>query len=261
VAATLNVGVQGQHSRLFMGRSHAMTIRAGWQLCGLQPRCSPVRHRRWRCADDRQGRVVLPYTGPLAAIGSQIERGVGLYVKQHERDLEGITLEIIRRDDQGRPDVAAAAARQLIEADRSTLLSAERRCDCRGHRAGTFESKLPFIALYAASNELTRKFPNVIRMSIAASQTSNAIGAWSAKQGAKTGYVLVTESSYGSDAEAAFTRGFAEGGGKLIGAERIGFSLDSADFVAPLLKIKSIHPDIVLRSFYRARNPSASQAL
>jgi branched-chain amino acid transport system substrate-binding protein len=201
--------------------------------------------------------VVLSYSGPLATIGSQIERGVGLYVKEHERDLQGVTLQIIRRDDQGRPDAAAAAARQLVAADQvDFVIGGATGLTAAAIAQGTFDSKVPFIALYAASNELTRKSPNMIRMSIAASQTSYAIGAWSARQGAKTGSVLVTDSPYGLDAEAAFTRGFREGGGQIIGVEHIGFSLDP-DFVAPLLKIKSARPNLVFAFLLSGPPPRA----
>jgi branched-chain amino acid transport system substrate-binding protein len=203
--------------------------------------------------------VVLPYTGPLAAIGSQIERGVGLYVREHERDLQGITLQIIRRDDQGRPDAAHAAAQQLVAADRvDFVIGGATGQTAAAIAQGTFDSKVPFIALYAASNELTRKSPNMIRMSIAASQTSYAIGAWSARQGAKTGSVLVTDSPYGRDAEAAFTRGFSEGGGQIIGVEHIGgFGFDSIDFVGPLLKIKSARPNLVFAFLLSGSPPRA----
>ena len=51
--------------------------------------------------------VINTYSGPLAAAGEQMDRGIKLYMKLHEKDLPpGVTIELIRRDDTGpSPDV------------------------------------------------------------------------------------------------------------------------------------------------------------
>jgi len=189
--------------------------------------------------------VVLPYTGPLAGIGSQIERGLSLYLKEHERELPGTSFQIIRRDDQGRPEAAAQAAQELTSRDRAdVVVGGATGASAAAIAQVTQRTQTPFIALYAASNEITRSSPYVIRMSIAASQTSYAIGAWSARQGAKSGFVLVSDSSYGRDAELAFAAGFREGGGNVLGVERVALGSE-VDFVSPLLKMKAARPNVV----------------
>ena len=46
--------------------------------------------------------IIYTYSGPLAPQGEQMERGIQLYMKQHESDLpEGVKIELIRRDDTG----------------------------------------------------------------------------------------------------------------------------------------------------------------
>lgn len=240
--------------------SHTLTARARFAiLWGAATLLAPLAIADGAAAQTVKVGVVLPYTGPLASVGSQIERGVGLYVKEHERDLQGITLQIIRRDDRGQPNAALEAARQLVLLDKvDFVVGGATGQSAAAIAQGTRDTNLPFIALYAASNELTRTSPNMIRMSIAASQTSYAIGAWSAKQGANTGYILVTDSPYGRDAEAAFTRGFGEMGGKIVGVERLpGFSPDSIDFVGPLLKIQSARPNVVFAFLLSGPPPRA----
>ena len=64
--------------------------------------------------------VINTYSGPSANLGEQIDRGIRLYVKQHEKDLPpGVKREIIRRDDTGpNPEVAKRIAQELITRDR-----------------------------------------------------------------------------------------------------------------------------------------------
>jgi branched-chain amino acid transport system substrate-binding protein len=69
--------------------------------------------------------IVSTYSGPFAAVGEQMDRGIRLYVQQHEKDLPpGVKLEIIRRDDTGpNPEIAKRMAQELITRDRVQLLS------------------------------------------------------------------------------------------------------------------------------------------
>ena len=92
--------------------------------------------------------VVNTYSGPFAAVGDQLDRGIRLYVKQHEKDLPpGVKLEIIRRDDTGpNPEVAKRMAQELITRDHVQLLAgpiyyAERAGDrAAGHRGARCRS-------------------------------------------------------------------------------------------------------------------------
>ena len=69
--------------------------------------------------------IINTYSGPFAGVGEQLDRGIRLYMKQHEKDLPpGVKLEIIRRDDTGpNPDVAKRLAQELITRDHVQLLA------------------------------------------------------------------------------------------------------------------------------------------
>ena len=92
--------------------------------------------------------IVNTYSGPSANLGEQLDRGIRLYVKQHEKDLPpGVKLEIIRRDDTGpNPEVAKRMAQELITRDHVQLLAgtdllAERAGDrAAGHRGARCRS-------------------------------------------------------------------------------------------------------------------------
>src|ERR1700704_5257685 len=69
--------------------------------------------------------VVNTYSGPFAAVGEQLDRGIRLYMVLHEKDLPpDVKLEIIRRDDTGpNPEVAKRMAQELITRDHVQILA------------------------------------------------------------------------------------------------------------------------------------------
>src|SRR5579862_6466163 len=69
--------------------------------------------------------IINTYSGPFAEPGELIDRGITLYMKQHEKDLPpGVKIELIKRDDTGpQPDVAKRLAQELITRDQVQLLA------------------------------------------------------------------------------------------------------------------------------------------
>lgn len=65
------------------------------------------------------------YSGPFAAYGEQMDRGLKLYMKLHRDRLPaGVTVEVISRDDGGPlPDKAKALAQELIVRDHVQFLT------------------------------------------------------------------------------------------------------------------------------------------
>src|SRR5437588_12156533 len=66
------------------------------------------------------------YSGPFAQAGDELDKGVKLYIKEHEKDLPpGVKIELVTRDDTGpNPDVAKHA-QELITRDHVQLLAGE----------------------------------------------------------------------------------------------------------------------------------------
>src|SRR6266700_2951763 len=63
------------------------------------------------------------YSGFLAQAGDQMQKGIDLYVKTHEKDLPpGVKIEIIRRDDAAAPETGKRVAQELITRDHVQLL-------------------------------------------------------------------------------------------------------------------------------------------
>ena len=189
--------------------------------------------------------VILTYSGQNAQVGEWTDKGVSLYVKEHEKDLPpGVKIEIIRRDDTGsKPEVAKRLATELITRDHVKLLTGVIWTPNAAAIAPVVtQAKLPFIVMVSAGSTVPALSPYIVRVSFTEWQLIYPLGQWAAKQGWKTGYTMVSDFSPGWDAEIAFQKGFADGGGKLIGAVRVPFA--ESDLEPFVQRIKDAKPDV-----------------
>jgi branched-chain amino acid transport system substrate-binding protein len=190
--------------------------------------------------------VINTYSGPSANLGEQIDRGIRLYVKQHEKDLPpGVKLEIIRRDDTGpNPEVAKRMAQELITHDRVQLLAGPVYSpNALAIAPVVTEGKVPFIIMNAGTAIITTKSPYIARVSFTMWQASYPLGGWAAKNGIKKVYTAVTDFAPGIDSEAAFIKGFTEAGGQIVGSVRM--PVTNADYVPFMQRAKDAGPDAV----------------
>ena len=62
---------------------------------------------------------ITSYSGLNGNLGPYMERAVRLYLKLHEKELGGVKVELITRDDTGpNPDKARQLAQELVVRDR-----------------------------------------------------------------------------------------------------------------------------------------------
>ena len=190
--------------------------------------------------------VINTYSGPLAAAGDQMERGIKLYLKLHEKELPpGVKLELIRRDDTGpKPEVAKRLAQELITRDHVQLLTGVIWTpNALAIAPLATEAKVPFIIMNAGTAMITTKSPYIVRLSFTLWQSSYPLGPWAAKNGIKKVYTAVSDYGPGIDAEQAFTKGFGDAGGQIVGGVRM--PVTNVDFVPFLQRAKDAHPDAV----------------
>jgi branched-chain amino acid transport system substrate-binding protein len=190
--------------------------------------------------------VINTYTGPLAAAGDQMQRGIDLYMKLHQKDLPaGVSIELIKRDDTGpNPEVAKRLAQELITRDKVQLLTGVIWTpNALSIAPLATEAKVPFIIMNAGTAMITTKSPYIARVSFTLWQSSYPLGTWAAKNGLKNVYTLVSDYGPGIDAETAFTKAFTAGGGTIAGAVRM--PVTTPDFVPFLQRAKDAKPDAV----------------
>jgi branched-chain amino acid transport system substrate-binding protein len=188
--------------------------------------------------------IVNSYTGFLAQAGDQMQKGIDLYIKEHEKDLPpGVKIEIVRKDDEAKPDVGKRVAQELITRDRVQLLAGFTGSPIAAAVAPlTQEAKIPMVITNAAGSAIPRISPYVVRVSFTLWQQAYPLGQWAAKQGWKTGYTAVSDFIPGHDAEAAFTKAWTDAGLRMLGTAAI--PTTNPDFAPFVQRIKDAKPDV-----------------
>src|SRR5499427_660045 len=189
--------------------------------------------------------LINSYTGFVAQVADQGQKGTDLYFKEHEKDLPpGVKIELLKRDDTSNPEVGKRLAQELITRDHVQLLTGIVLSPVATAVAPlTAEAKVPLVISYAAAGvTIPRISPYVVRVTFTLWQGSYPMGKWAAEQGWKTAYTAVTDFIAGHDAEAAFTKAFTEAGGKIVGADR--FPPTNPDFTPFVHRIKDAKPEV-----------------
>ena len=182
-------------------------------------------------------------TGFLAQAGDEMDKGISLYVKTHEKDLPpGVKVELIRRDDAAAPEVGKRVAQELITRERvQALLGIVGSPIAAAVAPLTAEAKIPLVITNAAGVAIPRISPYVARVSFTLWQQAYPLGKWAAQKGWKKAYTAVSDFIPGHDAEAAFTKAFTDAGGQIVGAVR--FPTTNPDFVPFVQRVKDASPD------------------
>ena len=199
--------------------------------------------------------VINSYSGPFATLGDLMDKGMKLYMKLNADKLPpGVKVELVIRDDGGpNPDKAKQLAQELIVRDKVHFLTGVVFTpNALAIAPLTQEAKVPFFIGNAGTSVITERSPYIARFSFTLWQSSYPLGAWASRK-YKRAYIAVSDFAPGHDSEAAFERGFTEGGGKIIGKVRI--PLANPDFVPFMQRVKDAKPDVLM-----AFTPAGRQA-
>lgn len=199
--------------------------------------------------------IMTTYSGPGSAQGDQLDKGYKLYLKLNGNKLPpGVKVEPIFRDDTGaNPDAAKRLAQELIVRDKVQFLTGFVWTPNAAAIAPlTAQAKVPYISANAAGVSIPRISPYVSRVSFTLWQSSYPLGQWAAKK-FKRVYIVVSDFAPGHEAEEAFTKGFKEGGGEIVGSARV--PMTATDFIPYMQRVKDAKPDVIF-----AFNPAGKQA-
>jgi branched-chain amino acid transport system substrate-binding protein len=188
---------------------------------------------------------ITSYSGLNGNLGPYMERAVRLYLKQHEKELGGVKVELLTRDDTGpNPDKARQLAQELVVRDKVNLLAGVIFTpNAMAMAPIATEAKVPFVIMNAGTAVITTRSPYMVRTSFTLWQSSYPLGQWAAKK-FKTAYSLVSDFGPGHDSEDAFSKAFEEGGGKVVGKVRV--PLQNPDWAAYMQRVKDAKPDALM---------------
>ncbi|HWE72930.1 MAG TPA: ABC transporter substrate-binding protein [Stellaceae bacterium] len=190
--------------------------------------------------------IINTYSGSEAQTGDMMDKGIKLYVKEHQKDLPpGVSVELVVRDDTGpNPEVAKRVAQELITREHVQFLAGVVWTPNAAAIAPlTAEAKVPFVIMNAAGVELTRMSPYIVRVSYTLPQLVTPLGTWAAQQGWKKGYTAVPDFGPGQESEAAFAKAFTAAGGQMVGSVR--YPVVNPDFAPFFARAKDVNPDVM----------------
>src|SRR5262245_42181212 len=190
--------------------------------------------------------LILPYSGPFADAGNQLDAGIKLYMQQHGDEVAGKKIEIIRKDTGGpAPDVAKRLAQELVVRDQVDILAGFALTpEALGAADIATEAKKLMVVMNGATSVITEKSPYIVRTSLTIPQVNYVFGKWAfEKGGVKEAYTLVADYGPGHDAESSFAKGFTEAGGTIVGADKT--PVANPDFSAYVQRVKDANPEAV----------------
>ena len=199
--------------------------------------------------------IITTYSGPGSAQGDQLDKGFKLYLKLNAGKLPpGVKVEPVFRDDTGaNADAAKRLAQELIAREKVQFLTGVVwTTNAAAIAPLTAEAKVPFVSANAAGVSIPRISPYFARVSFTLWQSAYPLGQWAAKK-FKRAYTVVSDFSPGHEAEEAFTKGFKEAGGEIVGSARV--PMTATDFVPYMQRVKDAKPEVIF-----AFNPAGKQA-
>ncbi len=189
--------------------------------------------------------IILPYSGPNAQLGQQVDRGFELYQKLHADGTGGHKIEIIKRDSTGpKPDVAKRLATELITRDKVDIVAGVVYSNNAFAISDvTRKAKVPLLIMNAGTAAITTRSPYTARVSFTMWQAAYPLGKYAyEKMKIRTAAVAYANYSPGKDSKNAFTKAFTAAGGKVVADIPFPFP-KIPDFTPFLQSVKDAKPD------------------
>lgn len=163
------------------------------------------------------------YSGISATSGASADNALKLFQKKFGSTPGGKKLEFVRRDTTGpNPEVARRLAQELIVREKvQILIGPDFTPNVLAVTPLVTEGKVPTIIHGAATQGIVEKSPYFVRTFFSIPQSVRPLAQWAGKNGIKKVVIIVADFGPGQDAEATFTKTFAESGGSITGVIKV----------------------------------------
>ena len=196
--------------------------------------------------------LLLPYTGVIAINGQETSKGVEFYLAKIGGNAGGREIQVIKEDDEAKPDVGLTKVRKLVERDKvDVLVGPVHSGVALAIREFVHEQGIPLIVPVAFTRDLTapgKASPWIFRVVETTDQANFNMGTWVAK---KTPYrkVVIIASDFvaGRHSVEAFMAAFRAAGGQIV--KEIYAPLNTADFAPFLAQVSGLGADAVYAWF------------
>jgi branched-chain amino acid transport system substrate-binding protein len=196
--------------------------------------------------------LLLPYTGVLSVQGIDTTNGLELFLKKIGDKAGGREIQLLKEDDEAKPDVGLTKLKKLVERDRvDFLVGPVSSVVALAIRNYVHDAGVPLIVPVAFTRVLTspqQASPHIFRLAETTDQSDYPMGAWMMKH---TKYrkviVMATDFVAGRHAVEAFIAGFKAAGGEIV--KEIYAPLNTPDFAPYLTQAGSLKADAVYAWF------------
>ncbi len=162
--------------------------------------------------------LMLPYSGTFAKLGENITLAIEMLVAEKGGKLGGREVQIIKLDDESKPENGPQNAERLVKRDGVDVLIGTVHSGVQmGIHKVVSESGTLCIIPNAGANDVTRKLcaKNVFRTSFTNWQPGYGMGLALAKKGIKKAAWITWDYAAGAEAGDGFKQGMEKGGGEV----------------------------------------------
>lgn len=194
--------------------------------------------------------VMMPFSGPYAALGSDGRNGLRLALKEHRDRLHGSDIQFIELDTEARPERAPEISSALLNRHKADFIVGPVHSGVANGMLRTLRNRdTVMIVPNAGSAEVTGALcaPNVFRTSFSSWQTSYPMGQIAAENGYKKVVTITWNYGMGRESVDAFEESFTAAGGEIIRKMLVPFP--RTDFQSYIAEIASLQPDAVFVFF------------
>ena len=196
--------------------------------------------------------LLLPYTGVIAINGQETSKGVEFYFAKVGNKVGGREIQLVKEDDEAKPDVGLTKTRKLVERDRvDVLIGPVHSGVALAIRDYVHAQGVPLIVPVAFTRDLTapgKASPWLFRVVETTDQGNFAMGTWVVK---KTPYrkivVMASDFVAGRHSVEAFIAAFRAAGGEIV--KEIYAPLNTPDFAPYMAQVAGLTADAVYAWF------------
>lgn len=182
-------------------------------------------------------------SGPAAALGQDMYDGFMLGLEHSGGKFGGVEVEVIREDDQLKPDLAVQTVNRFIERDQVDVVAGVTFSNVMMAIAKPLaDSKMIFLGTNAGPAPLAgeRCAPNFFFVSYQNDQQAEGVGKYATNQGYKNVYLMAPNYQAGKDAVGGFKRYYK---GDVAG--EVYTRVNQPDYSAEIAQLQAANPDAV----------------
>ena len=185
--------------------------------------------------------LVIPQSGVYAPLGEDMKAAWDLWLEENDGQLGGREVETVVVDEGEGPDTGVPAVQKVLQQDQvDVIVGIVNSATALGSVEVVDGAKKVLIVANAGAGDVTGASKYIWRTSFTNEQVSYAIGQHMATtpEAKKGVYAMAADYAAGEEAIAGFTKGFEEGGGKIVGRAMTPFGT-TQDFQPFLAKVRS----------------------